>query len=126
QHRIQIEENPDLVIYHPKCNYAVIWGMANPGKTIMVSPIPFMAHPIDHIITMGGNCGKTLNRLSFWFVNTLKATVLKFASRKFLKDYNGLKLSVSSIKKVMLEKEKTLYTISPSLFPKPDYWPEAA
>lgn len=26
----------------------------------------------------------------------------------------------------MLEKEKTFYTISPSLFPRPDYWPEPA
>jgi hypothetical protein len=24
QHEIQFEENPDLIIYHPKCNYAIV------------------------------------------------------------------------------------------------------
>lgn len=126
QHKIQIAENPDLIIYHPKCNYALVWGMANPGKTIMVSPIPFMAHPIDDLTPLGGNYGKFLNRLSFWAINTIKAIVIKSASSQYRKDYNGIKITVSAIKKAMLETEKTFYTISPSLFPRPDYWPEPA
>jgi len=126
QHRIQLEENADRVIYHPKCNYALVWGMSNPGKTIMVSPIPFMAHPIDHLTALGNNYGKLLNRLSFWVTNTMKAIVLKSVSRQYRKDYKGIKITVSSIKKAMLEKEKTFYTISPSLFPRPDNWPEQA
>ena len=77
QHRIQLEENPDRVIYHPKCNYALIWAMAHPGKTIMVSPIPFMAHSIDHLTALGNNYGKFLNRLSFRATNTMIAIVLK-------------------------------------------------
>src|SRR5690606_21675712 len=44
QHKILAEENPDRVLYHPKCNYSIVWGMKNPGKTIMVSPIPFLGH----------------------------------------------------------------------------------
>ena len=126
QHRIQLEENPDRIIYHPKCNFALIWGMKNPGKSIMVSPIPFMSHPIDHLTALGNNYGKLLNRLSFWLTNTVKAIVIKMVSRQYRKDYEGIKITVSSIKKAMLEKEKTLYTISPSLFPRPDYWPEPA
>ena len=126
QNRIQLEGNPDKIIYHPKCNYALVWGMANPGKSIMVSPIPFMAHPIDHLSALGNNYGKFLNRLSFWATNTVKAIVLKRVSTKYRKDNNGIKITVSSIKKAMLEKEKTFYTISPSLFPRPDYWPKQA
>ncbi|MCX2679015.1 glycosyltransferase [Galbibacter sp. EGI 63066] len=38
--KIQKEEHPDRVLYHPKCNYSLIWGMANPGKSILVSPVP--------------------------------------------------------------------------------------
>ena len=126
QHRIQLEENADRIIYHPKCNYAIVWGMANPGKTIMVSPIPFMAHPIDHLTALGNNYGTLLNRLSFWITNTVKAIVLKRVSRQYRKNNNGPRITVSSIKKAMLEKENTFYTISPSLFPRPDNWPEQA
>lgn len=122
QHRIQLEESPDRIIYHPKCNYSLVWGMAHPGSTIMVSPLPFMTHPIDHLTALGNNYGKLLNRLSFWITNTGKAIVLKRASKSF----NGPKITVSAIKKAMLEKENTFYTISPSLFPRPGSWPEPA
>lgn len=75
QHRIQFEEHPDIIIYHPKWNYALVWGMANPGKSIMVSPIPFMAHPIDHLTALGNNYGRFLNRLSIGVTNNVKAIV---------------------------------------------------
>lgn len=126
QHSIQIQEKPDKVIYHPKCNYALVWGIENPGKSLMVSPIPFMTHPIDHMTPLGGNYGKLLNRLSFWLVNTIKALVLKIIARKYHKDYSGTMITVSSLRKAMLEKEKSYYTISPSLFPRPSYWPAQA
>ncbi|MCC1485649.1 glycosyltransferase [Winogradskyella immobilis] len=122
QHNIQQEEKPDRVIYHPKCNYSLIWGMANPGKSIMVSPIPGTAHTIRHL-TILGNYGKTLNTLSFWLSNSMKAIILKKVSKKYSKDYPKLKISFSSIKRIMLQKEKTLYTISSSLFSRPEYWP---
>jgi hypothetical protein len=63
-HKIQKEENPDRVIYHPKCNYSLIWGMANPGKSLMVSPVPGVCHPVDQM-TILGDYGKVLNKLSF-------------------------------------------------------------
>jgi sterol 3beta-glucosyltransferase len=105
QHRIQIEENPDKIIYHPKCNFNIVWGMANPGKSIMISPIPGMAHSIDHFTLLGGNYGRVLNRLSYWILNTIKALVIQKVSKPFWKDYRGLKVTVSSVKKAMLEKE---------------------
>jgi sterol 3beta-glucosyltransferase len=121
QHHIQMDEKPDRIIYHPKCNYSVLWGMANRGKSIMASPIPGMAHSIDHLTVLWGNYGRLLNRLSFWIVNTIKCAVLKKVSRRYRNDYDGLEITVSSIKKAMLENEKTFYTISPALFPRPDY-----
>lgn len=35
-------------------------------------------------------------------------------------------VNLSTIKKAMLQTEKTFYSISPSLFPKPAYWPNPA
>lgn len=127
QHKILKEENPDRVLYHPKCNYSLVWGMVNSGKSIMVSPIPFLGHGIDHLTTIGGEgYGKFVSRFSFWFTNRIKAFVVKQQAKKFKNDYKGVKITTSSIKKAMLEKEKSFYSVSPSLFPKPSYWPSYA
>ena len=117
QHRIQTEEKPDRILYHPKCNYSVVWGVGNLGKTILVNPT------LDPLTDLRGNCGKYLNKITRWFVNTMKAVMLKLVSKRFKKDFSGRKITVSSIKRTMLENEKTFYTISPSLFPKPANWP---
>ncbi|PCH75557.1 MAG: UDP-glucose--sterol glucosyltransferase [Flavobacteriaceae bacterium] len=126
QHELQQKENPDKIIYHPKCNYSLLWGMVNPGKTIMFSPIPGVAHPINHLTILGGNYGRILNKLSFWIANSLKAAVLLKISKRFSNDYKAIKLTTSSIKSAMLVSEKSCYAISPSLFPKPSYWPSNA
>jgi UDP:flavonoid glycosyltransferase YjiC (YdhE family) len=118
QHQIQMEEKPDIILYHPKCNYSVLWGMSTSCKTILVNPT------VDPLTDLGRNYGKFLNKLKFRMVYTMKAISLKIASGKFKKDYRGTKIRVSSIKKAMLEKEKTIYTLSPSLFSKPDYSPK--
>ena len=125
QHDTQKVENPDRILYHPKCNYSLLWGMANPGKSILVSPIPGIAHPIKHL-TILGNYGKTLNLLSIWLGNFMKAIMLKKYSKRYRQDYPGLKITLSTIRRTMLEKEKTFYAISNSLFPKPEYWPSTA
>ena len=125
QHDTQKEEKPDRILYHPKCFYTLIWGMANPGKSILVSPVPGVAHGIKHLSILG-NYGETLNKLSYWAQVTIKAIMLKSLRRRYRKDYPELEITVSSIKKAMLEKEKTFYAISPSLFPKPEYWPSSA
>jgi UDP:flavonoid glycosyltransferase YjiC (YdhE family) len=119
------EEKPDRILYHPKCNFSLIWGMAHPSKSILISPIPGVAHTIKDLSIIG-NYGKTLNKLGFWLANNLRAIIVKIGSKRYRGDYPGLKITVSSIKKAMLEKEKTFYAISPSLFPKPDYWPSSA
>jgi len=117
QHRIQTEEKPDRILYHPKCNYSVVWGVGNSRKTILVNPT------LDPLTDLRGNYGKFLNKITRWFVNTMKAVMLKLVSKRFKKDFSGRKITVSSIKRAMLENEKTFYTISPSLFPKPANWP---
>ncbi len=125
QHDIQKNENPDRIFYSPKCFYSLIWGMAHPGKSILVSPIPGVAHSIRHL-TITGDYGGVINKFSYWLQATIKAVILKMASKRYRKDYPELKITVSSLKKAMLEKEKTFYAISPSLFPKPEYWPSPA
>ncbi len=126
QHRVTLDEAPDRVIYHPKCNTAIIWGMAKPGKSIMLSPIPGLYHVVRHFAVMWGNYGTTLNRASFWLVNKIKAIAVKRFTRSIQNDYPALRVTVSSIQRAMETTEKTFYTVSPSLFPRPVYWPDSA
>ncbi len=126
QHHTLMSEKPDRVIYHPKCNFALLWGMCNPGKSIMVSPMPGMAHPIDDHTIVAGNFGKRLNRMFFGVVNFSKALAIKLMSRKYKKHYPAASTSISGIKRIMLAKEKTFYTLSPSLFTRPSSWPPCA
>jgi sterol 3beta-glucosyltransferase len=126
QHRVQLDEAPDRIIYHPKCNTAIVWGMANPGRTIMLCPIPGLAHAVDDFAPMWKDFGRTINRTSYRLINWFKAFAIKRFTRKLAKEHGELDLSVSALNKAMLETEKTIYTVSPCLFQRPDYWPETA
>ncbi len=126
QHRVQREEAPDRIVYHPKCNTAIVWGMTRPGCAIMLSPVPGLAHAVYDFAPMWKDWGNTLNRASFWLINTIKAVAVQRFMKPYASEYVGVRLSVSAIKQAMLETERTIYTVSPSLFARPDYWPETA
>lgn len=126
QHRVTLEEVPDRIIYHPKCNTAIVWGMANPGKAIMLCPIPGLAHPVSEFAPMWKDFGRSVNRASYRLINWFKAFAVKKITTKPAKDHGVEKLSVSALNTAMLETEKTFYTVSPSLFERPEYWPETA
>jgi sterol 3beta-glucosyltransferase len=126
QHRVQLDESPDLIIYHPKCNTAIVWGMANPGKAIMLAPIPGLAHAVDDFAPMWKDFGVSINRASYRLINWFKAFAVKKFTKKFANELNVKDLSVAAINRAMLETEKTIYTVSPSLFKRPEYWPDTA
>ncbi|ELR69659.1 putative UDP-glucose:sterol glucosyltransferase [Fulvivirga imtechensis AK7] len=130
QYEIIVREKPDRVLYHSKCLYPVVWGMANPGKAILVSPLPCILHETRHRSVLGikgnANLGPALNRFSYWLANTVRSFVIHKQTKSYQKELDGVKFSPIRIKKALLHDTKTFYTFSPSLFPKPDYWPPQA
>ena len=126
QHRVTLDEAPDRIIYHPKCNTAIVWGMANPGRAIMLCPIPGLAHAVDDFAPMWKDFGRTLNRLGYRLVNWIKAFAVKRFTKRFAGELGVTDLAVKAINRAMLETERTIYTVSPSLFKRPAYWPEKA
>lgn len=126
QHRVQLDEAPDRIIYHPKCNTAIVWGMANPGKAIQLAPIPGLVHAVDDFAPMWKDFGRTINRASYRLINWFKAFAVRKFTKKQIRDLGFTKLSVAEINRALLETEKTIYTVSPSLFSRPSYWPETA
>jgi UDP:flavonoid glycosyltransferase YjiC (YdhE family) len=60
-------ENPDRVVHNGKAIYAMIWGLKNSGRTILLSPIPYVMHYVkghSHL-AFNRNYGSFLNKLTY-------------------------------------------------------------
>lgn len=126
QQRVLTEESPDLLLYHPKSLYNIIWAMANPGRAVLVSPLPGVAHPLDDFGPVFKDHGRFLNRLEHRLVNTIKAATARSFARKYPEAYSHVDTSVSAIRKAFVREQPAVYLISPSLFDRPAAWPENA
>lgn len=114
-------EKPDRIVYNGKAVYPIIWGLDNRGKNILVSPLPYMHYAKNHThVAFNSNFGPFLNKLTFSLANFGMITTLMI-TRKWLKITK--KITRKQIKNA-LESNKTIYTISPSLFSRPDEWGE--
>jgi UDP:flavonoid glycosyltransferase YjiC (YdhE family) len=99
----------------------VIWGLNNKGKTTFVSPVPYMHYVKGHShVAFNGNYGTVLNKLSFSLAHSGMVITIMIIKR-WLKIKE--KLSRKAIRDV-LRHNKTIYTISPTLFSRPDHWNE--
>lgn len=120
------KEAPDFVFYHQKCLYPFIWSMQNPTKSILINLFPAMIHPLDDHSVIGlkggGNYGPFFNRMSFRLTNWIKAIAIFKTTKKFHKSLRGTKISVRKIYHFLLKQQRTFYTVSPILFPKPKDW----
>lgn len=128
QHMLVLKENPDYVLYSAKCSYAVLWGMAHPGKTAMISPKPCFIHKVNEHPPIGVkfNLGKAFNRWLYNRVNSGIADYLFNETRLYHNNYPSVKASKKNIKNYLVEQEKFIYSFSPILFSRPVYWPRQA
>jgi UDP:flavonoid glycosyltransferase YjiC (YdhE family) len=121
QYEIIKNEKPDRVLYNGKAIYPLLWEIDNKGRTILISPVPYLHYVEGHShIGFHGNFGNFLNKLTFSLADfgliitaRISAKWLNIAgtiSRKHIKD--------------ALVSRKVIYTISPYLFPRPSYWNE--
>ena len=126
QQRVLTEESPDLLLYHPKSLFNIIWAMANPGRAVLVSPLPGVAHPLDDFGPVFKDRGRFLNRFEHWLVNTIKAATARSFARKYPEAYSHVDTSLSAIRNAFVRDQPAVYLISPSLFDRPAAWPENA
>jgi UDP:flavonoid glycosyltransferase YjiC (YdhE family) len=122
------KHRPDRVVYHPKCLLARAWGMANPGRAIGISPIPNWLHPVREYphIAINAQLGKTGNLLTYRLINFATALMSARYFKPFAEDFPGTRLTRSAVARHMATEERMLYLISPTLFPRPTYWPTQA
>jgi len=109
---------PDRIVHNGKAMYPVLWEVDHPGRTIYVSPVPYLHYVKGHTHTaFHSDYGEPLNRLTYkladWGVT--KATVT--AAR-----WLGLAAITKAQVKQALREHTIIYTVSPQLFPRPPYW----
>ena len=91
----------------------------NRGITTFVSPVPYMHYVEGHThVAFNSNYGNFLNKLTFSLAHFGLVTTVMMA-KKWLNIKE--KITRKEIKEIIL-KNRTIYTISPSLFPRPDHW----
>ncbi|MDY6866265.1 MAG: glycosyltransferase, partial [Halobacteriota archaeon] len=121
QYELIEREAPDRIVYNGKAIYPLIWELNNKGKAILVSPVPYVHYVRDHThVTFNSNYGPFLNRLTyslanFGLITTVMITIKWFDIKK--------KITRREVKDALLS-NKAIYTISPSLFSRPNYWNE--
>lgn len=114
-------EEPDRIVYNGKATYPLIWGLNNRGKAILVSPLPYMHYVRDHThVAFNSDFGPFLNKLTYTVADFGVVTTVMI-SKKWLEITR--KITRKQIKDVLVS-NKAIYTISPSLFSRPDYWNE--
>lgn len=121
QRAIIERHKPDCVLYNGKAVYPILWHLKTKGKIISISPVPYMHYVKGHThIAFNGNYGEFFNRLTFSLAQ-LGVIMTVRISRKWLKMKEKYKWS--EIKNA-LQNNKSIYTISPTLFSQPDNWPK--
>ena len=122
QFEIVEKTSPDLIIYSGKCNYPIIWSMLGGGKSVFVSPVPYMVHYFPDQAHMGFNTSllKHFKSLSYILANfaltkTIKSALKQIPVKIKLKDREIL---------AALKKEKLAFTISPTLLKRPSSLPD--
>ncbi|MBT8185855.1 MAG: glycosyltransferase [Eudoraea sp.] len=124
QFKILEEERPERLVHHAKTVYGYIWGLAHPGQNILIFPVPYTMHAAkeySHIV-FNRNLGAFGNKLSY--------QLARFGLVKTLvKDAKAIKLPhkiTAGLAKKALDTNKAIYTLSPSLFTRPENWPAHA
>lgn len=119
QQKILEEEQPDQVLYNGKAVIPILWGIERNKKPILLCPMPYMHFVKDHAhIAFNRDLGPFLNRQTYRLADFGMVETLKI-SAKWL-DKAGA-IPRKSIKNA-LGCGRAIYTISPSLFPRPGTW----
>lgn len=114
-------EKPDRIVYNGKATVPVIWDISNKSKSTMISPLPYMHYVRDHAhVAFNRDFGPFINKLTYGLAEFGLVETIKMSA-----NWENItpKISRKQIKEVLVS-GKAIYTISPSLFSRPTYWPE--
>lgn len=113
------KEKPDRIVYNGKAIVPIICKLKSNNKTVFVSPLPYMHYVKGHThVAFNSNFGEFFNKLTFSLANFGMVATIRTAMKWLeIKD----KFSRNEFLDI-LNYNKSVYTISPSLFPRPEDW----
>lgn len=120
------EEKPDRIVCNGKSTYPFIYqiegrhlGVQRPAPIVLL-PIPYMHYVKGHAhLVFNRNLGSILNKLTFKLTNFgLIQSVMSSIQALNL----ACRIKRREVKDALFQ-AKTIYTISPTLFPRPSEWP---
>lgn len=121
---------PDRVVFHPKALYCTLPAMAEPKKYFQLSPIPNLIHPNPEYPHLGLSKWQPFsakwNLRTYDWVNTARYMTFNKFLKEYYPNFPGIDFSTKSFKDFERNRLQVLYQISPTLFPKPQNWPEVA
>ncbi|MBN7816522.1 glycosyltransferase [Algoriphagus pacificus] len=130
QRNALLEVKPDKVLFHAKALYHYLAARINPNDFFLLSPLPCLTHPTKEFAHIGlgkwGPFSDKWNLISYKLINGARYKMMRRMMKPYLGDFPSLDLKDAAMRKFEENELKTLYTISPSLFPKPGNWPENA
>ena len=114
-----LKEKPDKILYNSKTTCPILWEKYNPGTTIFLSPFPYLHYVEGHpMLVFRRNLGAFLNKLTFKLYSYGVGKNAKTAEK-----WLGIHESTSRKQLTeIVDTRKFIYTISPGLFPRQDYW----
>lgn len=118
-HKLVQTEQPDKILYSAKAIFSAVYGIEQTSRVIFHCPLPYMHYGAGHahVGFKGKDYGTLLNKLSYWLVDKRVVSLL-VKSAKLL----GIEgVDKDSVQRV-LEQQKVIYTLSPSLFTRPAEW----
>ncbi|PIB34521.1 UDP-glucose--sterol glucosyltransferase [Reichenbachiella sp. 5M10] len=118
QHELIHNEEPDRIVHSGKVIYPVIWETQHPGQSIMISPVPYLHYVKGHThLAFHSNYGSFFNKLTYRLADWGLIKTIVTA----LKTLQITDVSKRQIKQALNE-HKVIYTLSPTLFPRPKDW----
>ena len=129
QHAIVTQEQPDRLLFHPKCMYPVLWHHRHPGRAATLLPVPGLLHPLyEHppIVMSTKDYGRFANKLLNRLAGYGRAKAMADTLPEVAAYFPEVRLRGRALERYSVERITSMYTVSPHLFTPPAHWPAHA
>ena len=125
QHAIMEVEQPDRILFHPKCMYPVLWHHRHPGRAATLLPVPGLLHPLyEHppIVMSTKNYGRFANKLLNRLAGYGRAKAMADTLPEVAAHFPKIAIKGNALERYSVERITSIYTVSPHLFAPPAHW----
>ena len=118
------QEQPDLIVYHPKCMYPLLHRLTTGTPAVLYCPVPYLVHETGEQphIAFSKSRGAWFNRMTYRLTNYAMAQKIS-GTQKMIDGFQPIPRRV--IARGLL-RQRTVFAVSPVLAPPPPELPDHA